>query len=147
AQLTAEGGHPGNTRAHACVRRWVAPHDFTVNIAGTLKHEPEAGDGVRGFVVASGHGELRAEQVHHSKVDMSATNLVVKAGETIDFIVDIGSTLNSDQFLWQPMIQGDGLTWDARAEFDGPRPAPHYLTPWEQYAQVLLLANEFAFVD
>src|SRR6185503_1523708 len=47
AQLTAEGGHPGNTRAHACVRRWIAPRDVTVNIAGTLKHEPEQGDGVR----------------------------------------------------------------------------------------------------
>jgi hypothetical protein len=28
-----------------------------------------------------------------------------------------------------------------------PAPAPTALTAWERYAQVLLLANEFAFVD
>ena len=147
AQLTAEGGHPGDTRAHACVRRWVAPRDATVDITGTLMHEPEQGDGVRGFIVSSRDGELKTATVHKSKTAMTATNLVVKAGDTIDFIVDIGGTLNSDQFLWAPVIKTDDTTWDARADFDGPRPAPQLLTAWEQYAQVLLLANEFAFVD
>lgn len=147
AQLTAEGGHPGNTRAHACVRRWVAPRDATVNIAGILKHEPEQGDGVRAFIVSSRHGELNSATAHKSKADLSATNILVKAGDLLDFIVDIGGTLNSDQFLWVPVIKADETSWDARAEFDGPRPAPEYLTAWEQYAQVLLLANEFAFVD
>ena len=147
AQLTAEGGHPGNTRAHACVRRWVAPREATVNITGTLKHEPEQGDGVRGFILSSRHGELKAVTVHKSKADMSATNIVVKAGDTLDFVVDIGGTLSYDQFLWVPVIAADGMKWDARAEFDGPRPAPELLSAWEQYAQVLLLANEFAFVD
>jgi len=147
AQLTAEGGHPGDTRAHACVRRWVAPRDATVEITGTLEHEPEPGDGVRGFIVSSRDGELKSANIHKSKAAMSATNIVVKAGDHIDFIVDIGGTLNSDQFLWVPVIKAGETTWDARAEFDGPRPAPEYLTAWEQYAQVLLLANEFAFVD
>jgi len=147
AQLSADGGHPGNTRAHACVRRWIAPRDLTVNITGTLKHEPEQGDGVRAFIVSSRHGELKSVTIHKSKSDMTATNIVVKAGDTIDFIVDIGGTLNADQFLWVPVIKTDETTWNARAEFDGPRPAPELLTPWEQYAQVLLLANEFAFVD
>ncbi|HXG48871.1 MAG TPA: DUF1549 and DUF1553 domain-containing protein [Methylomirabilota bacterium] len=147
AQLTAEGGHPGNTLAHACVRRWVAPFDAMVTITGTLKHEPEQGDGVRGFIFSSRDGELKAATVHKTKAVMTATNVVVKTGDTIDFIVDIGGVLNSDQFLWAPVITTEGMQWDARADFDGPRPAPRYLTPWEQYAQVLLLANEFAFVD
>ncbi|MFO1500431.1 MAG: DUF1549 and DUF1553 domain-containing protein [Verrucomicrobiota bacterium] len=147
AQLTAAGGHPGNSRAQACVRRWVAPRDLAVQIHGKLIHEPEAGDGVRGYIVASGQGELKAAQVHMSKAAMTATNVVVNAGDTIDFIVDIGGTLNNDQFLWEPIITADGFSWSAREEFDGPRPAPQYLKPWEQYAQVLLLANEFSFVD
>jgi len=147
AQLTAEGGHPGNTRAYACVRRWVAPRDATVNITGSLKHEPEQGDGVRGFIISSRHGELKAVTTHKSKADMSVTNIVVKAGDTLDFVVDIGGTLNSDQFLWVPVITAEGSKWDARAEFTGPMPAPERLSAWEQYAQVLLLANEFAFVD
>jgi hypothetical protein len=45
--------------------------------------------------------------------------------------------------------------WDAVRQFHGPEEAPKVsppappsgLTPWEQYAQVLLAANEFAFVD
>ena len=147
AQLTAAGGHPGNTRAHACIRRWIAPRDATVNITGALKHEPEQGDGVRAFIVSSRQGELRTATVHKSKADMSATNIVVQAGDTLDFIVDIGGTLSYDQFLWVPVITGDGDKWDARAEFTGPQPPPQLLTAWEQYAQVLLLANEFAFVD
>ncbi len=147
AQLTAEGGHPGNTRGHACVRRWIAPHDGTVNISGTLKHEPEQGDGVRGFLISSRDGELKVANVHKSKVEMTATNVVVKAGDTLDFIVDIGGGLGYDQFLWAPVISADGGKWEARAEFNGPLPAPELLTAWEQYAQVLLLANEFACVD
>jgi hypothetical protein len=79
--------------------------------------------------------------------EMSAADVVVKAGDTIDFIVDIGRVLNSDQFLWSPVIKAGGTTWNARAEFSGPKSAPELLTPWEQYAQVLLLANEFSFAD
>jgi hypothetical protein len=147
AQLTDTGGHPGNTPAQACVRRWIAPHAATVNITGTLKHEPEQGDGVRGFIVSSRQGELKAAKVHHSEAEMTAMNITVEAGETLDFIVDIGGTLNSDQFLWAPIIASDSMKWDAHADFNGPTPPPQLLTPWEQYAQVLLLANEFAFVD
>jgi hypothetical protein len=127
--------------------RWTAPRATTVNIAGELKHEPEPGDGVRAFVVSSRHGELKSATVHKSKVALTAENIAVEAGDTIDFIVDIGDNLNSDQFLWEPTIVTDGRRWEAKAEFTGPMPAPDYLEPWEQYAQVLLLANEFAFVD
>ena len=146
AQLTAEGGHPGNTRKHACVRRWVAPEDSEVEITGTLKHEPEQGDGVRAFILSSRSGELRSVSVHQSTADMSVS-ITVKAGETIDFIVDIGGTLSYDQFLWVPVVKVGTVTHDARKEFSGPNPESQYLTPWEQYAQVLLLSNEFAFVD
>ncbi|HSH15863.1 MAG TPA: DUF1553 domain-containing protein, partial [Verrucomicrobiae bacterium] len=147
AQLTAKGGHPGNTRAFACVRRWTAPSNMTVTITGMLKHEPEQGDGIRGFMVSSRHGELKSATVHKSQVEMTAENISVEAGDTIDFIVDIADNLNSDQFLWEPVIVAGELKSDAKAEFTGPTPAPDYLTPWAQYAQVLLLSNEFAFVD
>lgn len=150
AQLTAEGGHPGNTRAHAVVRRWTAPHDATVKIGGQLRHEPEPGDGVRAFIVSSRQGMLKSVSVHKSKVEVAAANVQVQAGDTLDFVVDIGGSLNSDQFLWAPVITTvapSETVWNARTDFDGPRTAPVLLTPWEQYAQVLLLSNEFAFVD
>jgi len=147
AQLTAEGGHPGNSRVHACIRRWVARQDATVNVTGRLKHEPEPGDGVRAFVVSSRHGELKNVTVHQATADLSVPNLEVKAGDTLDFVVDIGETLSYDQFVWAPVITAGGTRWDARTEFVGPAPQRQLLTPWEQYVQVLLLANEFAFVD
>ncbi len=146
AQLTAEGGHPGNTRKHACVRRWVAAVDSDIQITGTLKHEPEQGDGVRAFILSSRSGELRSASVHQSSADMSAS-VTVKAGDMIDFVVDIGGTLSYDQFLWSPVVNVGSVSHDARTEFSGPNPESQYLTPWEQFAQVLLLSNEFAFVD
>ncbi|MBL9134853.1 MAG: DUF1553 domain-containing protein [Verrucomicrobiales bacterium] len=147
AQLTAEGGHPGNTLAHGCIRRWVAPIDAVVRITGSLHHEPEPGDGVRAFIVSSRQGELKSANIHHAEVDMGLNDMSVKAGETIDFIVDIGGTLNSDQFKWAPKITSAEQAWDARKDFTGPKPEPTYLAPWEQYVQVLLLSNEFAFLD
>ena len=148
AQLTADGGHPGNDRQHACIRRWTAPTDAVISISGDLVHEPEVGDGIRAFVVSSRHGELKAVTAHHSRQPMSATAIEVKQGDTLDFIVDIRDGLNSDQFLWSPAIACTGATWDAKKEFGGPVPvSAQSLKPLEQYAQVLLLANEFSFVD
>ncbi len=148
AQLTNDGGHPGNTRAHAVIRRWLAPHDTRVKISGALTHEPSQGDGIRAFIVSSRHGELKAAPLHHSRVEMKAADIEVKTGDTLDFIADIGGTLSHDEFLWAPVITAGEVKWDANADFSGPPPKqPLLLTPWEQLAQVLLLSNEFAFVD
>jgi Protein of unknown function (DUF1553)/Protein of unknown function (DUF1549) len=147
AQLTAEGGHPGNIRAHAVVRRWVAPGDATVSITGTLNHEPGEGDGIRAFIISSRHGLLKSTTLHHAKAEMAAAIVEVKAGDTLDFVADIGGTLAYDQFLWSPVVTAAGAKWDAGKDFTGPAPAMNTLAPWEQFAQVLLLSNEFAFVD
>ena len=62
-------------------------------------------------------------------------------------IVDVRAVLNSDQFLWSPSIAADAEKWDTKTGFTGPTPRAEHLTPWEQYAHVLLLSNEFAFQD
>ena len=147
AQLTADGGHPGNTRAYASVRRWTAAGDAIADITGTLKHEPEQGDGVRGFIVHSRLGELKVASVHQASAVMAVTGMEIKVGDVLDFIVDIGGTLGYDQFLWAPIIKTRDATWNALAEFGGRASHAPHLTPWEQYAQVLLLSNEFAFLD
>ncbi len=156
-QLTAEGGHPGNDRSHAAVRRWTAPADLELQIRSTLKHEPAAGDGIRAFILGSPQapGVHATAKVHQQTVELNVDSLRVTAGQTIDFLVDIGDTLNSDQFLWSIQIVGvpvsaeagqpdQSIRWDAAADFGGPR--THQLTPWEQLAQVLLCTNEFLFV-
>lgn len=156
AQLTAEGGHPGNDRRHAVVRRWVAPADGSYELKSILVHEPEAGDGIRAFVGHSRLGKLFSVELHASKADLNLPEVVMRAGETLDFVVDIGGGLNSDQFLWAPQISARNLSagsggdesavlWDARRDFAAqPKTS---LDAWEQFVQVLMLSNELMFVD
>jgi hypothetical protein len=148
AQLTATGGHPGNTRQHAVVRRWTAPISATITITGTLRHEPAEGDGIRAFIISSRHGTLLTADVHHRDLPTAVPSLTVTKGDTIDFLVDIRNELNSDQFLWSPHISTADAAWRADQDFSGPATTPpDFLDPWAQYAQVLLLANEFSFTD
>ena len=155
AQLTATGGHPGNDRKHAVVRRWIAPADGTYAVKSTLLHEPAPGDGIRSFISHSEQGRLHAGRLHQGRAELNFDTLAFKAGETLDFVVDIGEVLNSDQFLWSMRIQQSGTagaggetrdsTWDAEKDFAAqPR---SQLNNWEQLVQVLMLANEFMFVD
>ena len=145
-QLTADGGHAGNDLEHAAVRRWTAPRDMTVKVESTLKHETAAGDGVRGRLINSRSGLVYEAKVHNSAADFKAESLDLKAGDTLDFAVDIGGTLNSDQFIWEVRITaGEPTVWNSRTDFGGPRTTQ--LDPWEQLAQVLFSTNEFLFID
>lgn len=150
-QLTAEGGHPGNTRQVAAIRRWTAPQDLTVSITSKLTNPPTQGDGIRAFIVASDGRELSRTHVHAGSDALQVADVSVKQGQFIDFVVDIDKVLNSDQFQWPIQIAGraaDGTsrTWDSVRDFTGPSPVPA-LSPLGQLAQVLLLSNEFMFVD
>ncbi len=155
-QLTAEGGHPGNTLEHAAVRRWTAPVSGKVTITGRITHAPPEGDGIMARVISSRHGVLGAWSLHNSESDANFYGIAVEAGDTIDFEVDVKGGLNSDQFLWAPKIAVEttgenevvARVWDAKTEFAAPYVVPPVpLTPWEKYAQVLLASNEFLFVD
>ncbi len=163
AQLTALGGHPGNDRSHACIRRWTAPREMTIQIQSNAIHEHSVGDGVRCRIISSRSGCLSEELVHARQSALNIDNYAVKQGETIDFYVDILSELNTDQFLWSSKIlQVDNIdlaagppvvpselsqpqTWDAAKDFAGP--APRYLSRAAQLAQILLMTNEFWFRD
>jgi len=159
AQLTAAGGHAGNDMQHAVIRRWVAANDATVAIEATVKHERKEGDGIRAYIVSSRKGLLGKWVVHSQSAETSIPALEVKSGDTIDFIVSIHQSLNSNDFMWSPVIRmtgpdairdanGYAKQWNAAKEFDGPPGEERKpLTAWEQYAQVLLLSNEFLFVD
>jgi hypothetical protein len=123
--LSAEGGHPGADRKAAVVRRWIAPSDGRVQIEG----KPPAS----GASVVSSRGGMD-----------------VRAGDTLDFIVDGRKVQGEDPFVWAPRIRltepsGAVRTWDAARDFAGPPPAA--LGPWDRLAQVLLVSNEFLFVD
>jgi mono/diheme cytochrome c family protein len=150
--LTAAGGHPGEGKKLAAVRRWIAPEDCIVSISGTLEHPAESGDGVRGYIFSNRLGALGFWPVHHAKREMGIPKVEVKKGDTIDFAVESNESIDSDSFNWAPVIKtlssgGKSITWNAKEEFSGPKEPVAPLGPWEKFAQVLLMSNEVAFVD
>ncbi len=163
-QLTSAGGHPGNDRTHAAVRRWTAPRQTSIRVTSKLEHKPAAGDGVRAFIVSSRAGILHSASAHQKTLAIDIPQREVSAGETIDFVVDLAQGLNSDQFLWevsiyttdsptriettpalQEVVRHAPKVWNSLADFTPDPIVP--LNPWQQLAQILICSNEFAFVD
>ncbi|MBM3740055.1 MAG: DUF1553 domain-containing protein [Acidobacteria bacterium] len=151
ASLAAGGGHPGDGLSNAVVRRWVAPTGGLVIISGAVGHAMNQfeerfnfGNGIRAWILHSGSGIIGQWDLRNAKAEARAV-LDVQAGEWIDFVVDSKDDYDSDRFTWAPVISMAGAVWSAKADFRGPQPRP--LNGWEQLAQVLLLTNEFAFVD
>ncbi|MBL9187322.1 MAG: PSD1 domain-containing protein [Opitutaceae bacterium] len=151
--LTATGGHAGRTPELAAIRRWTAPAKGTVRITGVLGHAAAPGDGVRGRIVSSRAGSLGEWTAHNGKTETKLDAIAVKAGDTIDFVVDCRTNASSDSFTWAPVVTFTATgemaprTWDAKKDFDSLEKPAAPLTRWEELAQVLLLSNEVAFVD
>ena len=162
ASLTAEGGHPGSDAAHAVIRRWTSPQDAILTITGTLNHPSDQGDGVQARIVSSGSGELGHWTAQHGQAATNVERVTVKRGDTIDFIVDCRANPNFDAFAWAPVLKTvpassvktvsasaePTLTWSASSDFGGPDSQTiKTLSAWEKYAHILLMTNEFCFVD
>jgi hypothetical protein len=150
AMLNAAGGHPGDA-AHQVIRRWVAPAAGDVVIRGQLGHAEAHGDGVRGRIVLSSRGRANEWLAVHNQV-ATAVTVAVQAGESVDFVVDCLGDFGYDSFSWPATLQmtlpgGEAKTWQSQGEFSGQGPPPPVLSRWEELAHVLLMSNEFMFVD
>ena len=151
--LNSKGGHPGKGTSASAIRRWTAPMKGWVSVSAILEHSADQGDGVVGRIVSSRQGSLGSWKVFHGKASTDVQRLEIHRGETLDFVVEPGSNENSDSFQWAPVIQrleptGLGSNdWKAERDFAGRQNLPIPLDPWQQFAQVLLSANEFVFVD
>ena len=149
--LSQTGGHPGDSPNFMAIRRWTAPASGTVSISGTLNHaaKPDQGDGVRGRIVSNRTGQHGDWTAAHGSVPTSVQSIEVKAGDVIDFVVDRRASLSHDSFTWTVRINGvlDGNRrgFHSADDFQGAIPSP--LSRWARYAQVLMLSNEFVFVD
>jgi len=152
--LNAQGGHAGNDLRHATIRRWVAPRDGAVTVSGTVAHRNKGGNGIRARLISSRSGELAVWRLKQLEAEMKIAGIEVKAGDTLDFVVDFNGEITDDEFAWAPVLEmtsssaanaGQKIEWNAAAQFGGP-PAPS-LSPLEKYAQTLLLTNEFLFLD
>ncbi len=144
--LTAGGGHPGPRPDQAVILRWQSPEAATVVISGELKRPAPEGDGVRLRLVSATRGLLHTwDAPAASTVAVTVPDLPLAEGEILDFVIDAKAGDNSDSFQFAPKIQEARtrrLLADAAEEFAGPA-----LDPWTACAQVLLVGNEFMFVD
>lgn len=146
ANLDANGGHPGPNSQVAVIRRWHAESAGTVRLSGKVDMPAKGGDGAIARVVLNGETQLAEIIIKPtSSAEVVVPTVQVKAGDTIDFILDPGPTDTCDSFVWSPRIKsvanGELLT-DAKKDFSGPGSSP-----WTFLAQALLCANEFVFVD
>jgi hypothetical protein len=157
AMLDIEGGHPGNRLQHAAIRRWISPFDGIVRIEGLLHHIMDKGDGVLARVVSSRNGEVGKWVSFNSQTNAVLEKCEVRRGDTLDFVVDARTGPAHDSFKWAPIIRVVEVTygkpaperteWNSQKDFDGPPRDTRPLNAWEKYVQVLLLSNEFMFVD
>jgi hypothetical protein len=127
--VNAGGGHPGNGREFAAIRRWTAPRAGVVLVAGKLSHPQAAGDGVRGRLVSSRTGKAGEWIAFNQAVDTKAEGLAVEAGDTLDFVVDCRESENADSFGWSVTLTlsspagGPPQLFVSEKELPAPRPA------------------------
>lgn len=149
--LNSQGGHAGNDLSHAVIRRWTAPRDGIVTINGQLNHPTKEGDGVHARIIASKVGVVGEWNASGAKFETLVSNVAVKKGETIDFMVDCRTNPSHDSFQWNVNVTlksgEESVVYDSVRDFSGPKTPMKSLSNWEQLAQVLLLGNEFAFVE
>jgi hypothetical protein len=141
------GGHPASADDRCFVLRWTAPVSGEFEISGKLAHRPEPGNGVRGRIVSSEHGILGEWKVDQSEADTPVAMVAVKAGETIDFVVDWQGHITHDEFEWPVVISQLSpdrrkAQWDSKRDF-----AAGSSDPWTDYVHALLMTNEFVFLE
>ncbi len=145
--LSRRGGHPGVAHL-AAIRRWIAPADGRLTVRGVLHHPAEPGDGVIGRIVVAGTGQLSQWDVHRRSTPTVVPGVNVRRGESVDFVVESGPTISHDSFDWRVSLQLKSGSEDVRANSDKDFAGPaDPVDVWTQLAQVLLLSNEFVFVD
>lgn len=147
------GGHAGADDVGVTLR-WTAPFDATLRIDGKLNRPSEKGNGVRAWIVSDRQGVVKEIAVGAKQIlPIDVPALAVKQGEVLSFVVGSEGSTDSDSYTWAPQIYaGNQLLTDAARDLCGKDGwpidgRPHPQTPLAQLAQVLIMGNEFMFVD
>lgn len=155
--IGAGNGHPGSD--HAVIMQWTSPFEKEkIRITGTLKRSSERGNGVRAWIISNKKGKIREELIKPASGSELNADLEVEQDEVLSFVVESeNKNTDSDSFNWAPKIERLGvegsLSLITRADTDFCGPArwpvnrPKAQTPLAQLAQVLMMSNEFQFVD
>jgi len=148
--LTPGGGHPGEGSTFAAIARWVAPEAGTLQVKGFVGHASDKGEGVRAVMGLQGSPPLYTQHVFNDRDRFRARDVAVSAGDILDFAVHCGRNTGFDSFgleyeLVLETPDGRELVYDYAEDFDSPPPPA--MKPDERLAHVLLMSNEFMFID
>jgi len=153
AYLGKTGGHTTSDPSLGVIRRYTAPDNETVILEGRIRHNNKQGDGVTFSIQANGK-QIYASTRLNSQQKHGPHSIKLNAGEVIDLIATPGRTSSFDSFEWTAKIQieatqGQGSERDTIKHFSGPFATEKIqsLDRLEQLAQILILSNEFAFID
>ncbi len=151
ASLGQQSGHPGSGPV-ASAARWTAPRAMTVRLSGQVKRASDKGDGLRAFVVSGSAGVVQDVFVGPGKTENVNVTVKLAQGETVALAFGCEKNLSFDSFEWQLALhEGGALITDARRDFIGsdgwPLSRGKPQSPLAQFAQVLMMSNEFQFVD
>ena len=125
--------------------------------SGDLIRPSAGGNGVHGWIHNSRSGVAFESHVEPEQtLPMIVKKHEVKKGDVLTFAVTSEYDTNSDSFTWVPVIHRivDGkteLVTNAQKDFCGtdhwPINRAHPQSPLAQLVQVLMMSNEFQFVD
>jgi hypothetical protein len=120
-----------------------------LSIEGLLQHKNNNGDGVRVLVLHNG-AKIGEWDCRKDSVPTELENIEVVTGDVIDLVVDAKKTPTSDHFVWPVSMS---MTMPTASE-----PVPleedfrkevkqQNFSAWHGLVQVLMMSNEFLYVD
>jgi len=148
ALLNGAGGHPGKDDRSAVIRRFRVPVSGTYQIRGDIGHPEKQGNGIRASIISSRKGLLGRWTVFNRTEKVRLNGLQLEAGEIVDFVADPNGSDSFDAFGWSPIVIHTEAKsrWEASRDFGAgsklPKPSRAAM-----FAQILLMTNEFLFID
>ncbi len=156
-RLTPTGGHAGSNR-YCTVYRWTSPAAGLVSVSGILKHSPEQGDGIRATLYGP-DGKIGQWEAHQNQTETNVKEFKIDQAGQLDFVVDFNLQNGWDGYRWTPAVllkptsnnaAKKPLRFSPAESFPKQKrdsKSPSQYGVWERYAQVLLISNEFLFIE
>ena len=149
AKLNSNGGHPGG--AFPVVRRLTVFESGELVLEGSLKHPNKNGDGVRALLFINGK-EIQRWDSHNNSVNTNSNSIHINSGDVIELAVEPTKTHSFDSYTWNKKlklsVKGKIKELDLQAMFfDSQGKNSSVYTVWDALAQVMLMSNEFLYVD
>lgn len=157
--IQPNGGHPGRPAASVLV--WTSPFaaETKLRLSGDVKRSSDKGNGIRVLILSSRSGVVKEQVVAPNATASMTCEVTVQRGDELRFVVDaIDGDTNSDGYNWVPRIERldaasgqPALVTKADTDFCDAEGWPFNRSktqsPLGQLAQVLLMSNEFMFME